>query len=172
MDATTGALDAWAIPPGVIDTPQTAWHILLTTTRAFIGFGKGPNYVAAFRLDNGTTGTQVWRFNTVGNDESEALSPDGTNLFVGGHFGTARLQQTVCNGINLRGAMELNAATGAIDTCSGVTGGTPWLPQVAPWGQNFTGVWAMVSTPTQLWFGGKITTINGVTQRGFARYTF
>ena len=41
-------------------------------------------------------GSQVWRFSTVGNDESLAMSPDGTRLFIGGHFGTAVLQQTVC----------------------------------------------------------------------------
>ena len=120
--------------------------------------------MAAFQLDNGDTGTQVWRVKTVGNDESLALSPDGTNLFVGGHFGTAVKQQVLCGGQNVRGAMELDAATGVMN-CA-------WLPQVTPEGHNFTGVWAMLSTPTQLWIGGKIDAINGVTQKGFARFTF
>ncbi|MGZ4431095.1 MAG: hypothetical protein ACXVYV_05545, partial [Gaiellales bacterium] len=103
VTSDTGALDPWAIPAGVINTPQTAWALVARGTRLYGGFGKGPNYLAAFRLDNGTSGTQLWRLNTVGNVESLALNTAGTKLFFGGHFGTAVLQQTVCGNKQLRG---------------------------------------------------------------------
>jgi hypothetical protein len=161
VDRTTGALDAWAIPAGVIVAPQTAWAVLPVGNRLYAGFGKGPNYAAAFRLDNGTVGTQVWRFNTVGNDESLAMSNDGTRLFVGGHFGTAVLQQTVC-GQPLHGLMSLNPATGAA-YCD-------WFPAITPFGSNYTGAWCMLSTGTKLYVGGLIDAINGVTHVGLARF--
>ena len=96
LDLDTGALSNWTIPAGTIVAPQVAWTLLPIGNRLYGGFGRGPNYSAAFRLDNGDVGSQVWRFNTVGNDESMAMSNDGTRLFVGGHIGTAVLTQTVC----------------------------------------------------------------------------
>lgn len=163
VDATTGANNLWQIPPGVINTPQTAWSILPNGNRLVIGFGEGPNYVAAFHLDFGSLGSQIWRFDTVGNVESLALNGDGTRLFVGGHFGTARLQQTVCGNIPLHGLMSMNPATGQL-FCD-------WFPAITPYGSNFTGAWTMLSTGTQLWVGGLINAINGVPHRGFARFT-
>jgi hypothetical protein len=163
VSTTTGALDAWAIPAGVIAPPQTAWALLPVGNRLYGGFGKGPNYVAAFRLDNvgGLPGSQVWRFSTVGNDESLAMSNDGTRLFVGGHFGTAVLQQTVC-GQPLHGLMSLNPATGAA-YCD-------WFPAITPFGSNYTGAWCMLSTGTKLYVGGLIDAINGVSHVGLARF--
>jgi hypothetical protein len=167
VDAVSGALNSWAIPAGVIDYPQTAWAILPYGSRVFIGFGKGPNYVAAFHLDFGSLGSQIWRFNTVGNDESLAMNADGTRLFVGGHFGTARLQQEVCKtGTSsqwLHGLMSMNPATGQL-FCD-------WIPTVTPYGANFTGVWTMLSTGTQLWVGGFIQEISGVSHIGVGRFT-
>jgi hypothetical protein len=163
VDATTGANNLWQIPPGVINTPQTAWSILPNGNRLVIGFGEGPNYVAAFHLDFGSLGSQIWRFDTVGNVESLALNGDGTRLFGGGHFGTARLQQTVCGNIPLHGLMSMNPATGQL-FCD-------WFPAITPYGSNFTGAWTMLSTGTQLWVGGLINAINGVPHRGFARFT-
>lgn len=162
VDAVTGVLDPWAIPAGTIDLGNMAWDLLATPTRLFGGFGNGPNYTSSFRLDNGTVGSQVWKFNSVGNSQSLAFNPDGSRLFVAGHFGTARLQQSVC-GQNLRGLMMLNPATGQID-CS-------WLPQLVPYGSNYVGAWTLLSTPTQLWVGGRFTSISGVGQVGIARYT-
>lgn len=164
VDANTGALHPWTIPPGVIDTGNIAWDLLATPTRLFGAFGNGPNYTSAFRLDLGNVGSQVWKFNLVGNAQGLAFNADGSRLFVAGHFGTARLQQTVCGGtINLRGLMMVNPATGAID-CS-------WVPQIVPFGSNFVGAWAIESTSTQLWVGGYFNSISGVSQKGIARYT-
>jgi|1186.fasta_scaffold15756_1 hypothetical protein len=164
VDRVTGALNSWAIPAGTIDTPQTAWALLQRGIRLYVGFGKGPNYLSSFRLDNGTFGSQVWKFNTVGNVESVAMNAAGTKLFAGGHFGTARLQQSVCGGTNnLHGVMAVNPATGAID-CT-------WVPQLTPFGHNYTGVWTMLTTSTQLWIGGYISTIAGQQRLNLARFT-
>ena len=42
VDASTGALDAWAIPAGVINTPQTAWSILLDEHPRLRRLRRGP----------------------------------------------------------------------------------------------------------------------------------
>lgn len=159
----TGALDPWAIPAGVIDAGNPAWDLLVTPTRVFGGFGNGPNYVASFRLDNGDVGSQVWRFGTVGNVESLAFNATGSRMFVGGHFGTARLQQNVCGNIPLHGLMMMDPVNGQVD-CS-------WVPQITPFGANYVGAWALLSTSTQLWVGGFFNHISGVDQYGIARYT-
>jgi WD40 repeat protein len=161
VNLTTGALDPWAIPAGVIVAPQVGWALLPVGNRLYGGFGRGPNYAAAFRLDNGTIGTQVWRFNTVGNVESLVMSPDGTRLFVGGHFGTAVLTQTVC-GQPLHGLMSLNPATGAA-YCD-------WFPAITPQGGNYTGAWAMVKSGSNLYVGGLIDAINGVPHTDLVRF--
>jgi hypothetical protein len=163
VDLVDGAINDWAIPFGVINNPQTAWAIVPRGGRVYIGFGHGPNYLAAFHLDTGTTGSQLWRINTVGNVESLALNTAGTTLFAGGHFGTASLQQQVCGNQWLRGLMAVDPATGAI-SCT-------WLPQLEPHGANFTGAWCMTITDTQLWVGGLFTSVSGVTAHDLARFT-
>jgi hypothetical protein len=164
----TGALNAWTIPAGTIDTGNQAWDLLVTPTRLFGGFGNGPNYVSAFRLDNGNTGSQAWKFNTVGNVQGLALHPNGTQMFVAGHFGTGSLQQTVCGNQNLRGFMLVHTAdvappSGRVD-CA-------WLPQITPFGSNFHGGWPLLMNGSQLWAGVKSKTISGVNQSGYARWT-
>jgi hypothetical protein len=161
VDRSSGALDAWAIPAGVIAGPQTAWTVLPTSTRLYVAFGQKPNYAAAFRLDNANTGSQVWRVSTSGNDESLALSPDGTRLFIGGHMGTAVLTQSFC-GQPVHGLYSVNPVNGAV-YCD-------WFPAITPFGSNYTGAWAMLSTGTKLYVGGLIDAINGVTHVGLARF--
>lgn len=163
VSADTGALAAWAVPQGVIDAGVPAWDMVATSTRLFVGFGSGPNYLAAFRLDDSDRGSQVWRYNTVGNVESVALSPDGNRLFFGGHFGTAVLQQQVCGNQYLRGLASVDPSNGQL-RCD-------WLPQIEPHGANYKGAWALLGTSTQLWVGGYFTSISGVTQSGIARFT-
>jgi hypothetical protein len=166
VDASTGALDPWAIPTGStlgVGQPQIAWSLVATSTRLYGGFGHGPNFAAAFRLDNGNTGTRLWRFNTVGNVEKVLLSPDGLSVYAGGHFGTGRLQQSVCGGSqNLHGLMRLNAATGDQD-CS-------WLPQLAPYGNNFNGAWDLDFTASHLFVAGGFSSVNGTPAQNIARF--
>jgi hypothetical protein len=141
---------------------MVAWSLVATPTRLYGGFGKIPNFAAAFRLDNGTSGSQVWKFSTVGNVQKVVLSADGTKLFIGGHFGTGQLQQRVCNNsANLRALALLNTSNGSLD-CS-------WIPQLEPWGDNFQGVWDMLLTPTHVWFSGRFTHVTGVAQQNVAR---
>ena len=157
----TGALDPWTIPSGVIVAPQVGWALLPVGNRLYGGFGRGPNYAAAFRLDNGSVGTQVWRVNTAGNDESLAMSPDGTRLFIGGHMGTAVLTQTFC-GQAVHGLYSVNPATGVV-YCD-------WFPAITPYGSNYTGAWAMMKSGTNLYVGGLIDAINGVPHANLVRF--
>jgi hypothetical protein len=162
VSTTTGALDPWAIPNGVIEVPQQAFSLQITPTRVYAGLGAHPNYAAAFALDNGNVGTRVWRYDTVGNVQAVQLNAAGTELFIGGHFGTGQLQQKVCGNVYLHGLAELVAATGTID-CT-------WIPQLAPFGSNFQGTWKFVMTDTDLWVGGGFTSVNGLTHKNLARF--
>jgi beta-propeller uncharacterized protein DUF5122 len=157
----TGALDPWTIPSGVIVAPQVGWALLPVGNRLYGGFGRGPNYAAAFRLDNGSVGTQVWRVNTAGNDESLAMSPDGTRLFIGGHMGTAVLTQTFC-GQAVHGLYSVNPVTGVV-YCD-------WFPAITPIGSNYTGAWAMMKSGSNLYVGGLIDAINGVPHANLVRF--
>lgn len=84
LETGTGNLNPWKIPDREIGCPQDGWDLAVTPTRLYGGFGAGPNFAAAFRLDNGNTGSRVWRFGTVGNVQTVELSSDGTRLFLGG----------------------------------------------------------------------------------------
>ncbi len=184
VSATDGSLDPWAVPwTQIIDDPQNhlpgpnmAWAIIPTTTRLYVGFGRLPNYLQTFRLDNGNSGDTVWKQGTPGNVESLALSPDGTRLFVGGHFGTAVLDFYVgsCTAW-VHGLVSVNPATGAYN-CD-------WIPPIKPFGgqnapgsgqspPNYVGAWAMKMIGNALWVGGDFTSISGQTYvSGIARFT-
>lgn len=143
----TGNLHPWKIPSRTIQAPQTAWDLTATRTRLYGGFGTGRNFLAAFRLDNGNSGARIWRFATVGNVQSVALTRDRSRLFFGGHFGINEYGQRVCNGKLLRGLASVNPATGKI-RCD-------WIPSLD---QNrrpsYEGAWALITTPSYLWVGG------------------
>lgn len=162
---STGNLHPWSVPAGVIgEDLQTSWEALVTPTRLYAGFGdKGANYVASFRLDNGDVGDQVWRYGTVGDVYSLALSPDNKRLFFGGHFGLVRLEQQVCGGKYLRGLGSLNPNNGQL-YCD-------WLPQIEPFRENGNGPWNMdITDGSRLWVGGGFTGISGVPQSNIARF--
>ena len=74
LHTAKGNLHPWKIPAGTINRPQTAWDLTATGRQLYGGFGSGPNFVAAFRLDKGNSGSQVWRFRTVGNVQTVALA--------------------------------------------------------------------------------------------------
>jgi hypothetical protein len=162
VSVSTGALDAWAIPAGTITEPQNAWALVPRGGVLYGGFGKGPNFAAAFRLDNGNNGTQIWRRGFVGNVESLALDAGANRLYFGGHMGTNTLEQTVC-GRPLSGLGYMDPATGAVQ-CG-------WIPQLEPSTNNGIGAWTLLLTNTQLWAGGRITSIGGINQQGIARFT-
>lgn len=159
VDSVTGALHPWTASSSAIQSPMQCFDVIATATRVFLGCGKTPNYAVALDV---TTGAQLWKFNTVGNVQVLALN--GNDLFIGGHFGTGRLQQTVCFPIRkqLHGLALLSATTGAIN-CS-------WVPQLAPFGANFQGVWALLRTESHIWAGGLFHTVAGDTQKFLGRF--
>ena len=143
----TGNLHPWKIPSWTIQAPQTAWDLTATRTRLYGGFGARRNFLAAFRLDKGNSGARIWRFATVGNVQTVALTRDRSRLFFGGHFGINEFNQRVCNGKLLRGLASVNPATGKI-YCH-------WIPSLD---QNrrpsYEGAWSLITTPSYLWVGG------------------
>jgi hypothetical protein len=160
VSASTGALDAWAIPPGTIENPMMAWDFEVTSTTLYGGFGKKPNYAAAFHLDLGPLGSRIWRTNVVGNVQAVELS--GNTLYIGGHFGTGPLEQTVC-GTSLSGLASLAATSGQF-ICG-------WFPQMEPSTNNFVAAWRLLLNGSQLWVGGYFTSIGGRAQKHVARFT-
>jgi hypothetical protein len=159
VDAVTGALHSWTASSTAIQSPMHCYDVVATDTRLFAGCGKGPNYAIALSV---STGAQVWKFSTVGNVQVVELNASGSELFIGGHFGTGRLQQTVCVNKQLHGLALLNATTGIIN-CS-------WVPQLAPFGSNYQGVWALQLTETHLWAGGLFHSVAGDTQKYLGRF--
>jgi hypothetical protein len=187
----TGANDVWAIPAGQVpiggpNAPHygmICWSLVVTPTRLFAGCGETPNYVAAFRLDNGNSGDRTWLYGTSGNDQVIALSADHQSLLFGGHFGTYGTM-SVCSGKYLKNLGLFHNIYGfsspSLD-CS-------FLPQF--WGPDpFGGVWALTVTPTQIWAAGRFTMVdcamgparpgqpasvacpNGRGQRGIVRFS-
>jgi hypothetical protein len=143
----TGNLHPWKIPGWTIQAPQTAWDLTATRTRLYGGFGTRRNFLAAFRLDKGNSGARIWRFATVGNVQSVALTPDRSRLFFGGHFGINEFGQRVCNGKPLRGLASVNPATGKI-RCG-------WIPSLDQSRRpSYEGAWTLITTPSYLWVGG------------------
>jgi hypothetical protein len=161
VSAADGSVDPWAIPPGTIPGGMMAWDMVATPTRLYIAFGASGSWAGAYSLDNGTVGTEEWRYGLIGNVQGLALTPSG--LFVAGHFGTAGGDREVCGGILLAGLVLLDPSDGALD-CG-------WVPQIEPSSGNFTGGWALLGTSQQLWVAGYFTSISGVPQQGIARYT-
>jgi hypothetical protein len=143
----TGNLHPWKIPSWTIQAPQTAWDLTATRTRLYGGFGARQNFLAAFRLDKGNAGLRTWRFATVGNVQSVALTRNHSRLFFGGHFGINEFGRSVCNGKPLRGLASVNPATGKI-YCH-------WIPSLDQSRRpSYEGAWSLITTPSYLWVGG------------------
>jgi hypothetical protein len=58
--------------------------------------------------------------------------------------------------------MKLSASNGSFD-CT-------WVPQLAPWGQNFNGGWDLDFTATHLFVVGGFTSVNGAPAQNIARF--
>ena len=190
VTTTDGSLLDWRVPWNTIPSdsassdpkhigPNVVWAILPTATRVYVGWGRIPNGFSAVDYIPAASGITTWRWTdgTPGNAESLALSPDGTRLFVGGHFGTAVLDYKISScgsSVYAHGLVSVNPANGAY-YCD-------WFPQMAPFGgtsapgshvdpPNYYGGWAMQMTGTALFVGGYFTSISGVDQSGFTRFT-
>jgi hypothetical protein len=167
-----GSVNPWAVPLGVIPNPMNAWKMVPTATTLYVGLGAGPNFTAAYALDQGDMGTQVMKHNMTGNVESVALAADGQHLFLSGHFGTSRKGTSMpgCpTGMEAHGLAELDLTTSKL-VC--------WAPHMLPDTGNFIGGWTLLLDPTYLWVGGSFTQIcqpDGVTgcvnSQSIARFT-
>ena len=172
FDAATSAVHPWAVPAGQIQTDSsrnnnmTCWTATVTPTRLFLGCGLGPNYAAAFRLDNGDSGDRVWQRSFGGNPQASTMSPDGSRLVLGGHFGINPIKQQVC-GKPLGGLVALDPANGAID-CS--SNWVPYLDQNED--PSYEGAWTLLSTEEYVWVGGGFVGISGEPRTNLARFTY
>jgi hypothetical protein len=175
----TGKLHPWRIPKGKISSPQTAWDLTAAHGTLYGGFGAKRNFLAAFHIDKGNSGSQIWRYQTHGNVQTVALTKDGSRLFFGGHFGLNGINQKAhrCGGKRLRGLASVKPATGRL-YCDFI----PSLDQRRR--PNYEGAWTLATTNSYLWVGGGFIGVsnsknpqpsgNGVTevpQTNLARFT-
>ena len=172
--------------------PNVVWSIIPTATAVFIGYGRTPNGLERYTMSTssstgecaaGGCATIQWTRGTPGNVESLALNADGTRLFVGGHFGTNTLDyQITCNGstVWIHGLFSVNPAPTINQAPPPIY--CDWFPQIVPFGgqnapgshvnpPNAVGAFAMQLSSSALFVGGYFTSISGVPQAGFARFT-
>jgi hypothetical protein len=144
----TGNLHPWKIPDGTIGAQQTAWDLTWAGDKLYVGFGAILNYVAAFNIKPNGKGAQIWRFNTRGNVQTVALTPNHSRLFFGGHFGINDYDKKVCHKSKfLRGLASLNPQTGKV-YCDFV----PSLDQRKR--PSYRGAWTLTTSLSYLWVGG------------------
>ena len=156
FDAVSGALDPWAIPTGIVNNDQVAADLAVTCGQITAGY-LGNNYVRSFRLDTGSTGTQVWEKKCGGDVQTVAML--GTDkVIIGGHFHQVGYSSNVDSVKRVRIA-KLNLSNGALDS--------DWKPAVD--GQ-FYGPWDLLVDDTHLYVGGAFQTLAGVTQPNFGRF--
>lgn len=203
VDPTTGAATAWSIPVGQIPVGnsshpgQTCWELSAIASRLFAGCGRSPNFVGAFRLDTGDTGSRTWQYATGGNVQTISLLPNGQDLAIGGHLGinshdTYDGRMPVCNNTKyLRAIAIIRNVTSPSGMTSIATSGipsatTPWLdcsflPNIDgqttagpnfPGTNPFGGMWELQVTNQYLWGLGEFKYINTVGRRAIARWTF
>jgi len=144
VDAATGATLPWAVPssqiPGATTSGQICYEIAVTASRIYAGCGKTPNFVGAFRLDNGDVGSRTWQYSTGGNVQSVNLMPGGQDLVIGGHFGINSSSRyngrmrcgTLSQATWIRGLAIVRNVASTTNTVSPITDGTssgtqPWV---------------------------------------------
>lgn len=112
-------------------------------------FGTENNTLFAYDLHNNVP---AWSVKTSGNTQSIAVSE--TEVYIGGHF-----SQIVTSRTPRMFIASLYPADGSV---------TPWNPIMTG---DPKGVWALDMTADKLLVGGVFITINGITQKGFARFS-
>ena len=93
--------------------------------------------------------------------ESLAFDAGANRLYFGGHMGTT-FEQSVCGRPLERGSAHGSGQLRELYMAAEA--------QIAPSTGNGIGAWTFL-TNTQLWVGGRISSIGGVTQAGIARFT-
>ena len=199
IDPATGATLPWAVPlsqiPGATSSGQICYELAVTATRVFAGCGKTPNFVGAFRLDNGNEGTRTWQYGTGGNVQTVSILPNGQDLVIGGHFGinsSSRYDGRMrCGSGYIRAIAIVRNVASTTSFVSPLTNGStsttqPWvdcgflpnLDGVAPQGPNFGGVnrygglWEIQVTDDHLWALGEFRYVNTQVRRAIARFAW
>ena len=150
--ATDGSLHPWAIPAAVVGNDEGAIDLSVTCERITVAY-QGPNYARSFRLDDGNSGTLAWANKCGGDPQAVAmLGPD--KVVIGGHFSQIKRVKRV------RIAL-VNLSDGSV-----VPG---WSPAVEG---HWMGPWDLLVDENHLFVGGRFTTVGGLTQYNFARFTF
>ncbi len=152
VDPATGAVQPWVA--GHIDPQEVGFAMVPTPAVLYVGMGGPNNYVAAYDT---TTGQQLWRDHASGNVQAIALL-GGNELIVGGHFLVMNQGHDPQDYPRIRLAGVF--LDGTIDQA--------WQPSVTG---NFFGPWVVMSNGNQLYVGGQFSTVSGVHQKFFARFT-
>jgi hypothetical protein len=122
--------------------------LFVTSTRVYVAGAPGPRPGGETASVDPVSGFVYWRKQADG--DVNAVGVLGTRVYAGGHF--VFLQ----GGILRKRIVAYDADTGALD---------PWFP-----GTNGE-VWAISIVDNHIYVGGGFTTIGGVLQPGFARFT-
>lgn len=144
----SGGLLAWMVPAGTIPNDQKAFDMSATCEVLGVGYG-GRNFASAFDVTD-NVGEELWRDYTAGNVQTVAIM--GDDLVIGGHFSQVNHERRIR-------IASVDLATGAL---------TSWNPDVD--GQ-FYGPWDLLVTADQLYVGGFFTSVAGLPQYFFARFT-
>jgi hypothetical protein len=139
----TGAVTSWTPASRcstctVIDVASDAATNSVLAGMAGPG-GKAVSYDAA-------TGALRWSDSSDGN--VQAITTDGVDVYIGGHFGPNPTNELYA----------ANIGTGTIDP-----GFEPSFP-----GNTFPGIWALEAAPEALYVGGGFVGVNGTTQSKYA----
>lgn len=105
-----------------------------------------------FAFQPGVSNSPKWLVKMSGNTQAMAVSD--TEIYMGGHF-----SQVITTKTKRAYFASLNTADGSV---------TSWNPQATG---GKMGVWALLIDGTQLHAGGVFAQFNGVSQRGYARFT-
>jgi hypothetical protein len=151
FDATSGALDPWAIPATSVGNGEAAADLAVTCERITVPF-LGPNLARSFRLDNGNTGTMAWEIKCSGDPQTVAML-GADKLVIGGHF------SQVAGERRIRIAL-INLSNGSPDPS--------WTPAVDG---SYDGPWDLLIDENHLYVGGAFQTVAGLTRTYFARFT-
>jgi hypothetical protein len=157
FDATSGALDSWAIPAGIVqNNDEVASDLVVSCTpgleRVTTGY-LGPNFTRSYHLDNGNTGTLAWEQKSGG--DVQAATMLGTDkLVIGGHFGQyAGAKRTRIALINLSDGLADDS----------------WKPEVDG---SYWGPWDLLVDDNYLYVGGAFKTVDGLPRKNFTRFPF
>jgi Ca2+-binding RTX toxin-like protein len=162
FDANTGALDPWTIPVNTVENGDVANDMAVTPDRLTVTF-RGSNWTRSLRLDNGSTGTQVWSFKSPGEGQTLSLLPDNTpnitsddKIIIGGHFSSWQREKRT-------GIAMINLSNGSVDM--------DWNPVLTAGGTSFVSVLETYVDGNHVYVGGKFNSVEGQPRTNFVRFS-